>query len=62
MLSAPPEFFLFWVRFWVKAADPPQNLRWIESNIKLLIACIIGPKNMPAIPRPKLYRLPQPIA
>lgn len=29
MLSAPPEFFLFWVRFWVKAATQPQKLRRI---------------------------------
>ena len=27
MLSAPPGFFLFWGRFWVKAATTPQKLR-----------------------------------
>ena len=27
MLSALPGFFLFWVRFCVKAVDPPQKLR-----------------------------------
>ena len=27
MLSAPLGFFLFWVRLWVKAVDPPQKLR-----------------------------------
>ena len=29
MLSAPPGFFLFWVRFWVKTAAPPQDVHRI---------------------------------
>ena len=33
MLSVPPEFFLFWVRFWVRAASPPQNLRRYKQKM-----------------------------
>lgn len=32
MRFAPPGFFLFWVKIWVKAGAPPQNLRRIETK------------------------------
>ena len=34
MLSAPPGFFLFWVRLWVKAATP-QKLRHYKTKKEL---------------------------
>ena len=27
MIFAPPEFFLLWVKFWVKVVNLPQKLR-----------------------------------
>ena len=27
MFFAPPEFFLLWVKFWVKVVNLPQKLR-----------------------------------
>ena len=32
VVSAPPGFFLFWVRFWVRATEPHQDLRRINKE------------------------------
>ena len=33
MRSAPLVFFLFWVRLWVRAVEPPQDLRRYKQKM-----------------------------